>query len=632
MPDGGKVRFKLPAWQFNLRFKIMAAVVAVLFVVISSIFAWQYFQIRESLIKRVGIAATPLSDVIKASLKFAMESRSLYDVEEIVANVSQQPGVERVLIFDKKGYVRISGDGRDLGRKFEMSDRTCQICHRSKAESRSRTIIFQASSGYRIFRNVNPIENGPECHGCHDPSAKLNGVLITDFSMAEVDREMDAKFRQILLFLLITLSTTIVTIGFIVNRLVISKVRRIAKTTRLLIKGDLNHRLEIDSRDEIGELASSFNKMVESLRRLKEIRERKELLENVLNNVKDSIIILEREGTIISFSRGAEEMFGYRSQEVLGTSYLSFGPERKMAWNQALAGQVFAGEVRMRRKDGSKFPAFFTLTPLKDEKDQLLALVEVATDLTEEKTRQVLQKQLVHSEKLAAAGRLAAGVAHELNNPLGNILLYSKLLLEESDPADPSYRNLQKIVDNVARSKKIVSDLLDYTRQSEIKMELNQINEIAEKTMAMMRNEMKINNVEGYLYLEEGLPKVPCDRSQIQQVLVNLVQNAIEASTSGGRIEVFSKLNNNGKAVQIGVRDNGRGIPREIAAKIFEPFFTTKDKGTGLGLSICYGIVKRHNGRIWVENGSGQETVTEETVPAERWSTFIMELPVPGYK
>lgn len=609
--------------RMGLRFKVMGAVAGVLLVVMSGIFTWQYLQTRQDLIERVGLSATPLSDVIKASLKFAMQKRSMDDLEEIVRNVKMQEGVSRVMIFDKKGVVRVSGDEGEAGTKFDIKDETCQICHRKTVENRSRTVIFQSTQGYRIFRNVNPIDNEQSCQPCHDKSSKLNGVLITDFTMADVDRQLASKFRQMLLFLFVTLAATVGTIGLIMSRLVIGKVRRIAKATRLLSRGNLDHKLKEESKDEIGELAASFNVMIENLKRFNEIRERKELLENVLNNVKDSIIILDKEGDIISFSRGAVEMFEYQLGEVLGKNYFDLGPKRREAWQQAAQGQVFADEAMLPKKDGSLFPAFFTLTPLKDENGQLLALVEVASNLTQEKAREALQQQLIHSEKLAAAGRLAAGVAHELNNPLGNVLLYSKLLLEEAPAESPICRNLQKIVDNVSRSKKIISDLLDYTRQAESHMGLNHINEIAETAVRMLKNEMKINNVQCQLFLSPGLPAILCDRDQIQQVLVNLLQNAIEASEGQGYIELFTSLSQEGEMVKLAVKDDGRGILPQAVSKIFEPFYTTKDKGTGLGLSICYGIVKRHNGQIWAENGAA--------AGGNKGASFYVELPVPEY-
>jgi two-component system NtrC family sensor kinase len=261
------------------------------------------------------------------------------------------------------------------------------------------------------------------------------------------------------------------------------------------------------------------------------------------------------------------------------------------------------------------------VTPLHGEGNDLLACVAVAQDLTEEKAKERLQAQLLLSEKLAAVGRLAAGVAHELNNPLGNVLLYAKLLLEDFAPSDPRCRNARHIVDNTLRCKAIVRSLLDYAKQSGVEMTWTDPNAVVKESVDLVANALRLHRVECGLDLDAQLPAVRCDRQQIQQVLVNLIQNAIEAIEHQGSVTVFSRRCEEGDGIVLGVSDNGRGIPGDSLSRVFEPFYTTKEQGTGLGLSICYGIVERHKGRIWVESaGNG----------AKQGSTFFVKLPLGG--
>jgi PAS domain S-box-containing protein len=356
--------------------------------------------------------------------------------------------------------------------------------------------------------------------------------------------------------------------------------------------------------------------MLENLRRATEIRRRKELLENVLETVKESIIVYDPEGTILSFSRGAEETFRVPAAEVLGKPYAVLGDGRGEVLERARAGIFTTDEVRLRSRDGRYFPALMSVLPLRNEGQQLLAFVEITRDLTEERLKERLQQQLMQSEKLAATGQLAAGVAHELNNPLGNILLYGKLLLEEVDPTDPRVPTLQHIVENTLRCKRIVKSLLDYAKESEVHTTLQDLNEIAESSVRMLGNEMRLRDIACHLHLAPDLPRVSCDRNQIQQVLINLVQNAIQAVEDRGRIQVATTPGADGHAVRISVTDNGPGIPPDLLPRIFDPFFTTKPSGTGLGLSICYGILERHQGRIWAEspgegNGKGAAFTVE---------------------
>lgn len=610
----------------SIRFKVLSSVVIVLTIVMGIIFSIQYYQYRKELIERLGLSSTPLSDVIKGSLKHAMQTRNMEALEQIIKNVSMQKGVEKVFIFDKKGVIKVSPDEQDIGKRVEINDRTCQICHKYEPDNRNKTVIFTVSKNKRIFRNVNPILNEQECHRCHNPLDKINGVLISDFSMAEVDRELSSKMRQMIISLIITLTLTIITITFLMNRMVINRLEKVALATKLLSKGNLEFKVEMKSEDEIGELADSFNQMVENLKKMKELRERKELLENVLSNIKESIIIIDHEGRIISISKTAESMFGYRSENILGSHYTELGEERIKAWAKASKKITVCEEVQM--KAGERFfPVSFTLTPLMDEQNEIVGFIEITRDLTEEKTKELLQKQLIHSERLAAMGRLAAGVAHELNNPLGNALLYARILLEEITPESPHYRNAQKIIDNIMRCKKIVSNLLDYTRQSEVHMELNDINGIIKKAVKMLSNELSINNIECELVLAEDLPPVLCDRNQIQQVFINLIQNAIEAVGNDGKIKIFSATSDNdSKTLLFGVWDNGPGIDPDIIIRIFEPFYTTKEKGTGLGLSICEGIIKRHGGKIRVESPPSKNPFKNGIIPSEG-TLFVVELP-----
>ncbi|MBI4841834.1 MAG: histidine kinase, partial [candidate division NC10 bacterium] len=294
----------------------------------------------------------------------------------------------------------------------------------------------------------------------------------------------------------------------------------------------------------------------------------------------------------------------------LGKPYSVLGDGRGEVLERVRHEGFTTAEVRLRSRDGRYFPARMSVLPLRNEDQQLLAFVEITRDLTEERLKGRLQQQLMQSEKLAATGQLAAGVAHELNNPLGNILLYGKLLLEELPPPDPRAANLQHVVENTLRCKRIVKSLLDYAKESEVHMTLQDLNEIASTSVQMLGNEMRLRDIACSLDLAPDLPRVSCDRNQVQQVLINLMQNAIQAVEDRGLIQVATTPGADGRAVRVSVMDNVPGIPPEVLPRIFDPFFTTKPSGTGLGLSICYGIVERHHGRIWAEsapadNGTG---------------------------
>ena len=222
------------------------------------------------------------------------------------------------------------------------------------------------------------------------------------------------------------------------------------------------------------------------------------------------------------------------------------------------------------------------------------------------------EKQLLQSDKLATIGQLAAGVAHEINNPLGNISLYTQMLLKKTEDKNTEDK-LKVINDEANRAAKIVKGLLDFARQSDPKLSPVDINKEIEKVLNIMNPQLKDIKADAIL---SPLPSILADSGQIQQVIMNLLANSIQAITENG--EIIVKTNASKDHIEIGISDNGCGIPGENLDKIFDPFFTTKEqgKGTGLGLSICYGVVKTHKGSIDVKSEVGKGTTFTIKLPA----------------
>ncbi len=214
------------------------------------------------------------------------------------------------------------------------------------------------------------------------------------------------------------------------------------------------------------------------------------------------------------------------------------------------------------------------------------------------------EKQIIRSEKLATVGKLAAGVAHEINNPLGNISLYAQMLSQKIKDGE-ARKKLKIIEEQATQAARIVKSLLEFSRQMEPKFRKVNLNEVVNKTLEILQPQISINNIKVIKNLDSGLPEVKVDPVQIQQVLVNMIKNAIEAMSEGGTLIIETRRRDG--EIEIGIIDTGEGIPEENLSKIFDPFFSTKGvgKGTGLGLSVSYGIVERHGGRIEVESEVG---------------------------
>jgi len=210
------------------------------------------------------------------------------------------------------------------------------------------------------------------------------------------------------------------------------------------------------------------------------------------------------------------------------------------------------------------------------------------------------------TEKLTALGRMAAGIAHEINNPLAGVLLYSSNMIKKVPKGDALEEGLQVIIDETIRCRKIIQELLDFSKGREPTKAPTNINEIIGKALNILENEFLLNRIEVDKNLAPDLPDIMADDNQMQQVFVNLFLNAVEAVPEGGIVHIKSSLNEAESCVSIEVKDNGPGIGRKEKAKVFEPFFSTKPNGTGLGLSVSYGIVRNHQGNISVQSRPGE--------------------------
>jgi len=236
----------------------------------------------------------------------------------------------------------------------------------------------------------------------------------------------------------------------------------------------------------------------------------------------------------------------------------------------------------------------------------------------DEQLKEQAARKVMESERLALVGQLAAGVAHEINNPLTGIVTYSQLLLEKNPGEGSTRASLQKIVTQANRCRKIVRGLLDFSRQSKPDERPCNVNTVLQECVSLVANQALFQNIEIVRNLAEDLPLVPMDPSQIQQVFLNLILNAAEATPAEGRLNLTTRMASSGRAVEIEFADTGCGIKEADLERIFEPFFTTKGarRGTGLGLAISYGIVKEHRGSIGVRSTVGKGT------------TFVVSLPL----
>jgi two-component system NtrC family sensor kinase len=368
--------------------------------------------------------------------------------------------------------------------------------------------------------------------------------------------------------------------------------------------------------DPIGIIAESFKEILEHLREKNlQLQQARDYLQAVFDAVGVGISIVDKDLRIIKCNERQKELLVRDIKDIEGRHCYEVycGIDSPPLICPAIETiernrEVFLKEVT---KKGRIFQ--INTSPLRDRNGNITGVIEVSVDITDKKKT---EEALYQAEKLAAVGRLAAGIAHELNNPLGNIIGYAKLLLQSGNLGDWEREKLSVIIEQAQKGSDIIRGLLEFSHQRPLELREVNINNSIERVLSSMESLFKIGNIR--VKKEFNLiPPVMADEKQIEQVFYNIILNAVQAleGMSKGCIEI-NTMNLN-SSVQVSIKDNGPGIPKEHLSLIFDPFFTTKPpgKGTGLGLSICSEIIKKHGGSIWVESRPGEGAVFNILLP-----------------
>jgi len=361
-----------------------------------------------------------------------------------------------------------------------------------------------------------------------------------------------------------------------------------------------------------------------------ELKRSNAFLRNLIMSSVDGVIAADMKGRILIFNEAAAQISGYSIEEALTSLNIrNFYPGdgareimRKLRTEEfGGKGKLAATEVECLAKDGSSVPISLSAA-IVHEGDKEVATVGFFYALREKLEMQArlhkTQLQLLQAEKMSSLGKLAAGVAHQLNNPLGGITLYAQLMLEEYQLEEAAAQDLARIIQDAERCRNTVRELLEFARQTRQEIRLNDINHAISQTLYLLENQTTFHNIEIVRKLAPDLPKVPSDIQQLNHVFMNIILNAAEAMEGSGRLTIETGLSGDGQRVQVRISDTGPGIPPEVMKHIFDPFFTTKEqgKGTGLGLSMVYGIIEEHQGKVRVESPPGEG------------ATFCIELPL----
>jgi PAS domain S-box-containing protein len=353
---------------------------------------------------------------------------------------------------------------------------------------------------------------------------------------------------------------------------------------------------------------------------LKEARARYRSIINEL--IQEDVLVIANNYRIIDINNSLLNKLGLQRQQVIGRYCYEIthhqhlpcsGKDHPCPLMQTMETERPSTTTHIHiGKDNKKIYYSISTYPLIED-GEVLGAIEISRDITKDIN---VQKAMMQQEKLASIGRLSAGVAHEINNPLTTILTTAMLIQEDLDPQDPNYKELETITNETLRCRKIVGSLLDFARQSTPAKKECDINEIVKEIVVLTKKQAAFKDLTLATKLAADVPHLHLDKGQIQQAIINLIINAIEATDAGGSIVVSTSFQRYQDRVDIMISDTGQGISENDLGRIFDPFFTTKDNGNGLGLAITHGIIEQHNGSIDVFS------------KLDRGTLFIVKLPV----
>ncbi len=510
----------------------------VIIVIVTGVTGYINIKREESqIINRMVEGAEQLSKSIESATWHAMLADHREDAYKIMETIGQEQGIDRIRYYNKEGDITFSTRPDDPAR-VDIEAEACILCHHTseplvKVDTPKRSRIYTSEDGERKLGMITPIYNEPacseaDCHA-HPPEINVLGVLDVSLDLEHVDSEIkDAQIRNSAMLVLNVLLIGIF-IYIFTKRFVDVPIQKLIEGTRSVSKMKLDEPIHIDSSEELGELANSFNIM-------------RERLKEAINELN-------------SFTQHLEEKVEKRTKQL-----------------------------------------------------------------------EMANKKLMATDRLASLGQLAASVAHEINNPLYSVLNLSKLMerIVKDDGIPPERVNefkkyLSQVSSETARVGSIVTDLLAFSRRSRSKKDQADINEIVSTTASLLDHKLTLMGINFNLELSSNLPHIYCDSSQIQQVIINLVVNAAEATQNSPvrYVTIKTSYNKERGAIVLEVADTGEGMPPDLINKIFEPFFTTRTegKGIGLGLSVVFGIVQSHRGDIDVQSEVGKGTVFRIFLP-----------------
>jgi len=579
---------------------------------VSLIFFVLFLQMYRGQLERVRTeGASQVNRLLQASLEQAMLLRNLDMLESIVVELGAQQGVAGVSIINRTGEARFSSNPAMKGSVLRLD---CGDCSFDPARSPEAFSFFLRNDvGGTILRSVNPVHNKPQCTECHGPveSNPINGTLVVDLDAEPIEDYARETAMTLVGAGVLAVFLTLLGGWWFIQRFVISPVKRLSEASGKLGVGDLDARVSIQGRDELYKLGSAFNRMAENLQRSHwELESNRAFLQRLVDAFPDGIRVIDRDFRIRLANRAYADQLDLGEENPVGTychasSHCRSEPcvptlQICPLYELGIGSEPVKTVHRHQRRDGSSLAVEIYAAPLEGPRGEPL-IVEAVRDL-----EKVVQYN--HEQKLADVGRLAAGVAHEIYNPLSSIRIALDSLLRKTRGGElelpESVGGFFDLVDEEIRQCiEVTERLLKLSMFAGNNIHVVNLSRAVQDTLALVRWEAEENRVSMEWECTADEPSVVANESDLRMIVLNLLQNAFHAMPEGGRLQV--RILDCEEGIRLEVEDSGIGMTPETMQHIFDPFFSRRAdevEGTGLGLSIVLALVKRYGGRMDVDS------------------------------
>jgi signal transduction histidine kinase/HAMP domain-containing protein len=608
--------------SLNRRFTVflitVAGSVSLAFLVI---FLYLYHQ---QLAQERSQASQVISLLLQASLENAMLKRDLDGLRNIVDQLGKQPGISRVMILNPEGEIRFASAHELLQQDASaLLLQFCPSCTQPQPPVDTVTQLVVDDRSDEVLRTFHPVKNRPPCQQCHGSVAEnpVNGVLVVDYDAAS----LRDKARSLVIMLGLAGATVFMLAGiaswWFMQRFVLGPVTALDRVSRSLSAGDLSVRAETQSHDEIGRFSRTFNAMVEQLQESHDsLRQREQFLQGLIDANADGVRVIDGDYRIVMANGTYCKQIGQELEQVLGSRCYASSHRRDTPCPPTLMTcpllEIQQSDAPLKcvqqfqEPTGSSLQVEIFAAPLHIEKEGRMQtlIVESIRDLSK-------QIQYSHEQKLAGLGELAAGVAHEIHNPLASIRMALQGMAKTADEeqkislSEELKEYLQLVDDEIDHCIDVTNRLLKLSALPGKQTELVAVNAAITETLSLLHYEAEQQDVEIDLSLDPGAPRILAADSDLRMIALNLAQNAFHAMPRGGRLRVISRIVDG--RVELIFEDTGSGIAEDILPRIFDPFFSRRAdyrKGSGLGLTISKALVERHGGDIEVTSSCEQGT------------------------